>query len=724
MPYTMKKTLIILTLLVCTTPLFAQTNIRAWNASGQVFVVWELDADNPLIYQIYFSNNDVSSTVNAQKVGSVFEPEWLGERLKEANPNARWRIPNGNGGLYQLTANEGLFVYTPHDTMTRYIYVVKDNSTVLNPSLRIEQPLLITYNPVTDPVTCHVQLSGITGQGFPFTIYAMWVDGQDNPYDARPDFPVMANRAKNGAPHVFAVFRPEDDATFPATNRPAVVCLHGGGQQGSYWSYAPNSFHYGNTGNAPVDGYSITFDDRIFLSNNGVVNLDRPTNWFGWHTQLNATTAINAPANAVVVPYTLRRLDWTIDWLIHDSELAMDSTRIAIMGNSMGGTGTLLLSRWRPNRFSAASSFVPPHYTPETAGRLFGTTQTNLKTTEVGPDGDTLRVNDFFDASVRISPVQRDYCLTRIYRGRCDDAAEWGAQHVQLFNTLNDLGIGVHLYWDNRDHTASDWDTDDPQTTCNDIGQWVSPNRTERCEVSYQSKFRSNQSYPGFSNDDQDVNSPGIQPELGNGDINDGAPWGTWSGYYDWEVNTIKDTVNRWECTLFLVGQSDVAIDNYPGDSARCDVSVRKPQLFLPQSSQTLNWRLIDLSDNSTLQSGTIAPDENGVVKVDNLMITKEPNLRRLIIETPSTLGDTQVGNTIDRIHIYPNPASAFVQIKTDDTQLKSFELLNAIGQSVLSGAISDPVISLQSLPNGFYTLIISDNNFNQSFHKLHILKP
>ncbi|MFN9882369.1 MAG: hypothetical protein ACK53R_03235, partial [Bacteroidota bacterium] len=77
----MKKTLIILTLLVCTTHLFAQTNIRAWNASGQVFVVWELDADNPLIYQIYFSNNDVSSTVTAQKVGSVFEPEWLGERL-------------------------------------------------------------------------------------------------------------------------------------------------------------------------------------------------------------------------------------------------------------------------------------------------------------------------------------------------------------------------------------------------------------------------------------------------------------------------------------------------------------------------------------------------------------------------------------------------------------------------------------------------------------------
>jgi hypothetical protein len=50
----------------------------------------------------------------------------------------------------------------------------------------------------------------------------------------------------------------------------------------------------------------------------------------------------------------------------------------------MGGTGTLLLSRWKPGRFSAATAFVPPHYTPETGSRLFGNTQTNLITTEKG----------------------------------------------------------------------------------------------------------------------------------------------------------------------------------------------------------------------------------------------------------------------------------------------------------------------------------------------------
>jgi hypothetical protein len=53
----------------------AQTNVRAWNANGQVFVVWELDTATTLLYNIFFSINHVTSTTNATKVGSVFEPE-------------------------------------------------------------------------------------------------------------------------------------------------------------------------------------------------------------------------------------------------------------------------------------------------------------------------------------------------------------------------------------------------------------------------------------------------------------------------------------------------------------------------------------------------------------------------------------------------------------------------------------------------------------------------
>lgn len=686
----------------------SQTNVRAWNADGQVFVVWELDTQDVLTYNVFTSPEEVSSTSDATRRGLLFEPEWKGLRLKLANPAATWRIPDGNGGKYQLTPNEGLFVFTPHSEnilSPNYFYVTKNTDTLLTSANSTPEPLQITYNPVADPVRCHLQLAGTTNQGFPYAVFAMWVDGRNNPNDARPDFPVMANTAKNGAPHVFAVFLPQGGA--PPGPYPAVVCLHGGGPQGSYWSYAPNSIQYKNTGNVPVDGITIAFDDRLYLSTNGMLNNDRPSNWFGWHTQLNPLNAFNAPPNAIVVPYTLRRLMWTLDWLVDFPAYDINPDRMAVMGNSMGGTGTLLLSRWKPERFSAATAFVPPHYTPETGGRLFGTSATNLLTTETGPDGTPLRVNDFFDPATRISPLSRDFCLTRIYRGRCDDAAEWGNQHLQLYNELNDSGLGAHLYWDNRDHTASDWTTDNPANNCPDIGQWVSPVMTERCSAAYQSRFSSNQSYPGFFNDDQQPSLPGRQPELGNGDAADGDAWGTWGGYYDWDVNSIVDSTHKWECTIFLAGQSAASVDNYPGDSASCDVTIRKPGLFLPEPGTELYWQLLSLPGNQVLQSGATQPDPSGVVSVNGLTLFKDPARTRLVIGTQPFTAVDDPGTMGKTLSIFPNPAAGRVFIGGRVEGELDYRVISPLGQVAASGRTSGQSFSVSQLAPGLYTVLL-----------------
>ena len=126
----------------------AQSNVRAWNADGQVFVVWELAQQTAVTYSVHVSAGIVTSTADAERVGQVFEPEWSGARLRLANPNARWRVPNGNGGIYQLTATEGLFVFTPHDATTRYFHVTRDAETLLTADNRTPQPLDITYDPV------------------------------------------------------------------------------------------------------------------------------------------------------------------------------------------------------------------------------------------------------------------------------------------------------------------------------------------------------------------------------------------------------------------------------------------------------------------------------------------------------------------------------------------------------------------------------------------------
>jgi pimeloyl-ACP methyl ester carboxylesterase len=481
----------------------------------------------------------------------------------------------------------------------------------------------------------------------------MWVDGRDDPNDARPDFPVMANAAKHGAPHVFSVFEPL--AGLPSGTLPAVICLHGGGQAGSHWQWAPESVHYANTEATPVGGITVAMDDRLFISTNGVVNLDRPTNWFGWWPGMNPTTNGVPPNNAVVVPYTMRRLMWTIDWLQTRSPYAIDPQRTAIMGNSMGGAGTLLLSRWRPERFSAATAFVPQHYTPETGQRLFGTPTQNLATTELGPTGQPLRVNDFFDAAVRLSPAQRDFCLTRIFRGRRDEAVEWGPLTIGLFNSMTAARWGTHLYWDNRDHTASDWTTDDPQNPGVDIGEWVSPIRTQRSGAPYQARFHAGQSYPGFFNDDQNAISPGRQPTLGNGSPDDGTPWGTWGGYFDWDLDTIFDTPTGWACTVFLVGQSSVSVDNFPGTTATTSVTIRKPRQFRPASGTSIAWALRDDRTEAILQSGTTSAEAEGLIAITGLTIPKDPQRVRLEVRTASSArpGDLDANGLIDVDDLY-----------------------------------------------------------------------
>ena len=614
-------------------PAHAQSNVRAWSAAGQVFVVWEVDATAPLTYDIYRSATPITAISQGTLAGRMFEPEWSGARLKIGAPNARWRIPTAKGGVYTLAANEGLFVFTPRAQSTEYFAVVRNGNTTVSATNRTPAPVVAVYDPVNQPITCHEQLAGTTQQGYPFRTYAMWAYGRDDPNDARPDTPVLANAAKHGAPHVFTVFEPENG--LPAGPYPAVICLHGGGPQGSHWSWAPEAAQYANTGATPVDGITVAMDDRVFVATNGQVSLDRPSNWFGWWPGMNPFGNNLPSSTSVVVPYTLRRLVWTIDWLQTRSPYAIQSDRTALVGNSMGGAGTLLLSRFMPGRFSSATAFVPQHYTPETGQRLFGTPTQNLATTEIGPTGAALRVNDFFDAAIRLSPTQRDYAFTRIFRGRRDEAVEWGPQTIGLFNDMSDARWGTHLYWDNRDHTASDWTTDSPSTPGVDIGEWVSPVRTERSDAAYQSRYRASQSYPGFFNDDQDPSATGRQPTLGNGSPDDGTPWGTWCGYFDWDTETIFDTATGWSCTLFLVGQSAVSVDNFPGATATTSLTLRKPRQLRPAAGATIQWALRDDQSDAVLQSGSVAAEANGLVVVTGLVIPKDPQRVRLELLVP-----------------------------------------------------------------------------------------
>ena len=137
-------------------PAHAQSNVRAWSAAGQVFVVWQVDTTAPLTYDIYRSATPITAISQGTLAGRMFEPEWSGARLRLASPNARWSVPTAKGGVYTLAANEGLFVFTPRAQSTEYFAVVRNGNTTVSATNRTPAPVVAVYDPVNQPVTCHL----------------------------------------------------------------------------------------------------------------------------------------------------------------------------------------------------------------------------------------------------------------------------------------------------------------------------------------------------------------------------------------------------------------------------------------------------------------------------------------------------------------------------------------------------------------------------------------
>lgn len=243
--------------------LHAQTNVRAWYADGQVWVIWEFDLPLPDWYEIYAKPVAFASTNNAVRVGKLHKFEYGCAALKEqVDTSATPRIPAQSGpGKYQLASNEALFVFTPHQAGSLFFAVVADGETAVNAGQNITASAVpFQYDPAGDPVECHLQATFPSpfANGFTCFAFLMWADGRQNQWENRPDFPVTANEAKNGMPSLFFVSAPVGlDTTQPF---PLSVWLHGGGgtaRQSLAGSRAEINIK-------PVEGILLSHNDDVF----------------------------------------------------------------------------------------------------------------------------------------------------------------------------------------------------------------------------------------------------------------------------------------------------------------------------------------------------------------------------------------------------------------------------------------------------------------------------
>lgn len=573
--------------------LYAQTNLRAWFADGQTWLVWEDEPEYPDRYLIYKSGGPIMDLGQAQLIGSIFSANAQGMRLKRFSDTLRWTIPNGSSGTYTLADNEGLFVYTPHSNEDVYFAVVRDDQGNLTESNRT--------GPVAqflEPIQCHLQASG-SNQEFPYRVLAHWIEGSQDFDSGRADYPVMGNEHFNGTGRLFRIW----DYPFesPPDKIPLNIFLHGGG--GWYGAFSrPNDFRFKtNQSNSMV----FCPDDGVIGRLNGILK-SLKTYWIGYRTDYKPflePVDQPVPNESLVVNYTMRRILWELDWLIdHES---VDRHRVSLMGGSMGARGSNYLARAYPDRFAAYLS-LSLGVVPQPNDPLVGTIDQNLRTNLPGSPG----VLEIMDLHTKISGTDTDSPFGKIVGGRNDKSlAGMNDDVVQAFHNVNDAAMGTHLYWDERGHVFTQG------------SHWADSNRLTAEALT---NYRSDQSFPGFFNDDQDPTMEGRQPELIPGGLDEGEPWGTWGGYCWWDPASIVDTADFWKVNLGLMTQSDYAPDVPGFEIATTDVALRKPQQFRNSAGRAFYWQLKRIPDGEILQKGfdQVGPDDSVIIR--GLTVSKD----------------------------------------------------------------------------------------------------
>ena len=692
---------------------YAQKNVRAWYTQGQVWVVWETQQPFPETFGIYKSDQPFTSTNQATVIGRPFAYEYLpGTFIQQTgNPNFTYKIPKPDGSTYTLAPGEGLFVETVTASGSAYYAVTEWGNTAVTAGVnRTQNAVACTYDPVDQPVSCHLQLSGPLSNGLKANWYCLWLLGKQDYWAGRPDFPVMANFPKNGMPAMFIVSEALAMDTTAGKRIPATHWFHGGG--GTAIQHTADKTKQFDI--APQKGISISHDDDFchkLISQGDTLFTTGRTAWFGWAKNNNPfNPGFNAGPGDTVINYTQRRILWIHDWLI--KHYRVDPNRVALQGYSMGSGGASALGKAFPNLFSTVCAFNNGfrRVNEETITAIHGTVEENLPTNLRNANNEAVRMNEVMDMNTPISSA-RDLPLFRTWAGKNDpnDRMHWGPDLVAQYRLADSLGWGNQISWDERPHV---YDT---------LGfHWIQdliPNtQTFRDNLAYQELFDSKQSFPAFFNHRLDVqnNDPGVG-QFGT-DKGDGDNWGTWGGHHNWDLTAVTDEAGKWEVAAWLTSNAPFGNDICPNSQLTNDVAIRRPQQFKPAAGKTLQWSVKDAVTNAVLQSGSTVVKPNGLVVVPQVVVYRE-NIRRVRISVvdPTVATREPVTTVFSNMQVEPNPSVGvaslrFLSATEGSAALRVYDMSGTVYTSAIQFFKDENRVLLtafKSLPAGFYCIEI-----------------
>ena len=592
----------------------AQENLRAWHINGQTFLVWEDSPPTPFTYDIYKSSDPITDLAGAELIGRVFQADWSGLRLKIGNLGASWIIPDHSGGTYKLNYwNEGLFVYTPHEAGTEYFAVVKKLYVSPRPEVKfvptgpIEQEL--------DPIQCYPQYTKATHTGSDVTVWAFWIDGRQDEESGRDDFPVMGNAGTNGTAALFAVAEP---LSREATNEPvpAVLVTHGTGDISSYNDFISAGCEVVYFDVALRDAKLISIDDNLYVVKEGLFGTTiagQNSQWFGYWKDFNRFKLATdyPPDDALIVDYTVRKMKYISNWVLENENI--DEHRLSFLGYSGGASGASYVVRLNPDMFSAVANFVPVFtaWVNPYSLYLLGTPEQNLETNIFNGMG----ITDLHWPTFQLEGKEMPF--SKYISGKNEQMEHWSSK-VIAYAELDALRTGAQIFWDERMHASEYTDA-----------HW---NFNPRFRAQELTRYRNNQSFPAFSNGDSNPSISDRQPDMGDGNPVDGDPWGTWGGYFDWDIDSIVDTPDLWSVVLYMIHESDFENNLALYDRVIVDITLRRVQQFLHKPETMLQAKLTRISDNVLLYDSQSEVPSDFPPTFYDVPVTKDPALFKVTI--------------------------------------------------------------------------------------------
>lgn len=555
------------------------TQLAATHHDGQTFLTWTAAPGTGWTHRIYSSAAPITGATGlagATLVGTVGDSTACDRRLS--------RLLGVTFGYSvdslatPLAPGDGLFVHTPVSSSARWYAVTTQAAGFAEDSTLIPgtNALATSVREVVAPPRPVYQRTLTLSAPWPVHIFTLWPPGHDTPL-----MRAMGNR--EGLAFDCAVMR-----TPGAPPGALFLRMHARG----------SSFLDGLGATGQPGEVVMSLDDPLPNGQN--------TFWYGYHPGYDITAAFNPPpTTGIVQDYTLRRVEWTLDWALRS--FPVDSARVYAFGYSMGGIGSVQLALRRPHRVAAVMAVIPKFdfsflgdpdpLSAFNAGQplrsvvdqMWGTVASNLPTND-GPG-----VYDLLDGTSLAASTSLAWIPPILaFNGRHDHVVGW-AEKLPFYAAMRENHRGGTFFWDARGHFDG-------------VPEWT----PMQIPVSLYG-FRSDRSFPALSH-------CSLDSDPGDGTPATGDEVGNINAYVQWDT-TFQDTEHRWDGVIRLRSLQLLSGQLGRPDSCTVDVTPSRLQRFALEPGAPYDWSVLRLTDAAVIQSGSSFADSLGRATVHGVRV-------------------------------------------------------------------------------------------------------